>query len=158
MIFKHPFHAIGSIVTVLVLASTPGLLEAQDTTMARDSVAGSQANADTSAQDSLSVGSSSDSAAIRNPAGYRGMERDTTMFPPGSDSAAADPDATSRTNQRARQDSIGQTDNQNPPGYRGMERPAALDSTRQASDTGMAPGDSSTSDSGKADTTTTETR
>jgi hypothetical protein len=158
MIFKHPLHAIGSVVTVLVLASAPKLLEAQDTTTARDTLAGSQTSLDTAAQDSVRLGSSSDSAAVQNPAGYRGMERDTTMFPPGSDSAAAASNATDRTTQRARQDSLGQTGNQNPPGYRGMERPAALDSATQAGDTGKAARDPGASNSGKADTTNTETR
>jgi hypothetical protein len=46
--------------------------------------------------------------------------------------------ATSRINQRARQDSLGRQ-GQNPPGYRGMERPATLDSaSAQAGDSGKA--------------------
>ncbi len=94
MTLRNPLHAIGSIVTILVLASTPRLLQAQDTTTARDTIGGRQASGDTTAQDSARLGSASDSAAVQNPPGYRGMERDTTMFPPGGDSAAAAPSAT----------------------------------------------------------------
>jgi hypothetical protein len=66
----------------------------------------------------------------QNPAGYRGMERPANVVPDsGARSDSSTPaDATSRINQRARQDSTGQP-GQNPPGYRGMERPATLDST-----------------------------
>jgi hypothetical protein len=45
------------------------------------------------------------------------QQTDTTQSAPA--------DATSRINQRARQDSMGSPD-QNPPGYRGMERPAGV--------------------------------
>jgi hypothetical protein len=75
------------------------------------------------------------SSKAQNPAGYRGMERPVNVLPPDSGAksdTSAPADATSRINQRRRQDSAS-APGQNPPGYRGMERPAALDSTRQQS-------------------------
>jgi len=74
------------------------------------------------------------SSKNQNPPGYRGMERPANALPADSGSGAkadttAPADATSRINQRARQDSSSGT-GQNPPGYRGMERPAGLDTAR----------------------------
>jgi hypothetical protein len=54
------------------------------------------------------------------------VRRDTSISGAASDSSAP-ANATSRINQRERQDSLNQP-GQNPPGYRGMERPAGLDS------------------------------
>jgi hypothetical protein len=77
------------------------------------------------------------SGKAQNPPGYRGMERPAAL--PADSSAKSDSsapaDATSRINQRKRQDSSS-APGQNPPGYRGMERPAALDSMRDSSRTG----------------------
>ena len=83
----------------------------------------------------------------QNPAGYRGMERPVNVLPADSGAKSdttAPADATSRINQRRRQDSAS-APGQNPPGYRGMERPAALDSTRQQQST-----DSSTRDTSQS--------
>ena len=114
----------------------PWAAQAQDTSSTRDSTPGQQARSDTTGQDSTTWGYSTDSAAVQNPAGYRGMERDTTMFPPDKDTVSPGAGATDRTSQRARQDSLEEAVDQNPPGYRGMERPAGLDSAQ--SDTGGA--------------------
>lgn len=126
---------------------------AQDTTTAqrdtmRDQAAAQrdttrdQAAVDTMAQDSAHWGHQAEQdPAVQNPPGYRGMERDTTMFPPQDDTAAA-ADPTTRIEQRARQDTLEGGEGQNPPGYRGMERPAELDTSAvQRSDTAAAEGD-----------------
>jgi hypothetical protein len=87
------------------------------------------------AQDSTKWGYKVDSSSTnQNPPGYRGMERPANALPADSGSGAkadttAPADATSRINQRARQDSSSGA-GQNPPGYRGMERPAGLDTAR----------------------------
>lgn len=90
------------------------------------------AGADRAKTDSTKWGYPTDREAdVQNPAGYRGMERPADLV--DADSAAGDSvargNATSRINQRERQDSLAKPD-QNPPGYRGMERPAGLDSAR----------------------------
>ena len=74
------------------------------------------------------------SSANQNPPGYRGMERPTSLRRDSSASSdtTAPADATSRINQRERQDSAGGR-NQNPPGYRGMERPVQGDSAARDS-------------------------
>jgi hypothetical protein len=64
----------------------------------------------------------------QNPPGYRGMERDTTLFPPDTGRPPADAD----TADTSATDTSGV---QNPPGYRGMER----DTTLVPSDTGRPP-------------------
>jgi hypothetical protein len=66
--------------------------------------------------------------AVRNPPGYRGLERPINVIPPDSADRAdkRSAAATSRANQRLRQDSLDTSARQNPPGYRGMERPAGL--------------------------------
>lgn len=95
--------------------------------------------ADTSAQ-----GDTSATSGVRNPPGYRGMERDTTIFPPSDDqqqdAGRIEGQATGTYSDTAWQDTTGA--DQNPPGYRGMERPAGLDTTR--SDTGKADGQDTT--------------
>jgi hypothetical protein len=76
----------------------------------------------------------------QNPPGYRGMERPANL-PSGSGTAdsSAPADATSRTNQRRRQDSLG-GQNQNPPGYRGMERPVPGGDSAGVSDSASTQG------------------
>ena len=59
-----------------------------------------------------------------------GARQDTSISQSASDSSAP-ANATSRIDQRERQDSMGRT-GQNPPGYRGMERPSGLDSAAAA--------------------------
>ncbi|HEX6405902.1 MAG TPA: hypothetical protein VFZ90_01810 [Gemmatimonadales bacterium] len=95
------------------------------------------------------------SSKNQNPPGYRGMERPANVLPADSGSGAkadtaAPADATSRINQRARQDSSSVT-GQNPPGYRGMERPAGLDTAQAAS------GRDSISQNNSGDTTRADT-
>ncbi|HJR17633.1 MAG TPA: hypothetical protein VJ808_12325 [Gemmatimonadales bacterium] len=124
MTVARQLQAIAAMIGVFALTS-PMTVEAQDTSSTRDTLTGEQAR--------------SDSAVVQNPPGYRGMERDTTIFPPQDDSVASG-DATSRTSQEARQDSLEGAEGQNPPGYRGMERPAGLDSAQMdstQSDTGL---------------------
>src|SRR5688572_6883351 len=116
--------AVAALIGILTMPMAAA--EAQDTAATVDSSRPQQAGSDTLGHDSTSLRASGDSAAVQNPPGYRGMERDTTLFPPADDSAAAaaDADATNRANQRARQDKLKEEKNQNPPGYRGMERRA----------------------------------
>lgn len=85
-------------------------------------------------------GGESDTSAVQNPPGYRGMERDTSIFP---DSGGPPPSAQESQNQTtgtysdsAWRDTSGAA--QNPPGYRGMERPA--DDTSAAQDSGTGHG------------------
>ncbi|HKP49653.1 MAG TPA: hypothetical protein VJU17_06520 [Gemmatimonadales bacterium] len=107
-------------------------------------------------QDSTKWGYKVDSSSKnQNPPGYRGMERPANVLPADSGSGAkadttAPADATSRINQRARQDSSSVT-GQNPPGYRGMERPAGLD-TAQAGARGDSMSQSNSGDTTRADT------
>jgi hypothetical protein len=93
-----------ALVAALALASA-GSAFAQDTTEAGGArfdttatgAAIDTAAADTSAQmdrdtsaanDTSTVSDTTDTSAVQNPPGYRGMERDTTMFPPDSGQAA----------------------------------------------------------------------
>jgi hypothetical protein len=74
----------------------------------------------------------------QNPPGYRGLERPKNLPAASQADSSAPADATSRINQRQRQDSLGGRD-QNPPGYRGMERPApSRDSAGLADSAGVA--------------------
>jgi hypothetical protein len=101
-------HSSGRRALALVAALTlgaAGAAGAQDTTdMGRAPLDTAQPAAgaidtagttDTSAvTDTSAAGDTTDTWGVQNPPGYRGMERDTTMFPPkrsGGDSAAIDP-------------------------------------------------------------------
>ncbi len=79
---------------------------------------------DTAGADTSAVRDTTDTSAVQNPPGYRGMERDTTMFPAeGGDSATAgqvEDRATGTYDDSTWQDTTGAE--QNPAGYRGMER------------------------------------
>jgi hypothetical protein len=118
-----------ALVAALALA-TAGSAFAQDTTdVGRAAIDTTQpaggavdtAGVDTSAvTDTSAVSDTTDTSGVQNPPGYRGMERDTTMFPPnrgGADSATSD--TTGATG-----DTSGADKND---GYR-SERPAAADS------------------------------
>jgi hypothetical protein len=94
-----------ALVAALALASA-GSAFAQDTTQAggarfdtTEAGAGAidTAGADTAAQldrdtsavdDTSGVSDTTDTSGVQNPPGYRGMERDTTIFPPDSGQAA----------------------------------------------------------------------
>ncbi len=106
-------------------------------------------------QDSTKWGYKVDSSSKnQNPPGYRGMERPANVLPADSGAkadTAAPADATSRINQRARQDSSSVT-GQNPPGYRGMERPAGLDTAQAAGRQDSISQSSSSDDTTRADT------
>jgi hypothetical protein len=95
---------------------------AMDTTGADTSA---QMDRDTSAaNDTSAVRDSTDSSGVENPPGYRGMERDTTMFPPDSGQSQAPDQGASQTTDTS-EDSAADTTEGN--GYR-SERPAAADS------------------------------
>jgi hypothetical protein len=106
-----------------------------DTTRTDTSATRGGTGADTSA-----AGDTSQTTGVQNPPGYRGMERDTTMFPP-SDDPQAEPGrvedrATGTYEDSAWKDTTGAE--QNPAGYRGMERPVeggAADTTSDAGTT-----------------------
>jgi hypothetical protein len=109
---------------------------------------------DTSAADDTSaVGDTTDTSGVQNPPGYRGMERDTTMFPDTGGQQAAPGEAAGQTtgtySDSAWRDTSGAQ--QNPPGYRGMERPvgdsAAGHDTSHESGTGAGDTTAQTPDS-----------
>jgi hypothetical protein len=85
-----------ALVAALALA-TAGSAFAQDTTdMGRAPMDTTQPAAgaiDTTGVDSSAISDTTDTSGVQNPPGYRGMERDTTMFPPkrgGADSVPSD--------------------------------------------------------------------
>ena len=98
------------------------------------------AGADTSAQmdrdtsaandttDTSGVRDTTDTSGVQNPPGYRGMERDTTMFPSEGGPPASPEDAAGQTT-GVYGDSADA--DQNPPGYRGMEQPAGEDTSHE---------------------------
>ena len=71
-----------------------------------------------------------DTSDVQNPPGYRGMERDTTMFPPEGGPPATPEEAAGQTTGKYKDSTWRDTSGakQNPPGYRGMERPVEGDS------------------------------
>jgi hypothetical protein len=96
-----------------------------------------QMDRDTSAADDTSaVGDTSgvrdttDTSGVQNPPGYRGMERDTTMFPAEGGPPATPEEAAGQTTGTYGDSASHDTSaaGQNPPGYRGMERPVGGDS------------------------------
>jgi hypothetical protein len=105
-----------ALVTALAFA-TAGSAFAQDTTdmgrAAMDTTQPAAGALDTAGVDSAAVSDTTDTSAVQNPPGYRGMERDTTMFPP--ERAGADTVSSG---------TAGVDENE---GYR-SERPAAADS------------------------------
>jgi hypothetical protein len=83
-----------ALIAGLVFAAT-GTALAQDTTEAggapMDTTALDTGVTDTSAVDTSAVRDTTDTSGVENPPGYRGMERDTTIFPDsGNPSASAD--------------------------------------------------------------------
>ena len=74
-----------------------------------------------------------DTSGVQNPPGYRGMERDTTMFPAKGGPPATPEEAAGQTTGVYGDSAVNA--NQNPPGYRGMERPAGGDSLDAGHDT-----------------------
>lgn len=109
-----------------------------------------------------------DTTEVQNPPGYRGMERDTTLFPPTGDdttAGAVEDRVTGEYDDTTWQDTTAQdtADTQNPPGYRGMERDTTIFPPRDTAATGDTTGidqqrtDTSTADTGTADTATTDT-
>lgn len=91
-------------------------------------------SADTSAardtSDTTGAADTSGTSGVQNPPGYRGMERDTTMFPPDEGPPAkagqVEDRATGTYDDSTWNDTTGVE--QNPAGYRGMERPVGGDS------------------------------
>jgi hypothetical protein len=107
-----------------------GSAYAQDTTetgrAAIDTTAPDTEMMDTTGADTAAARDTTDTSGVQNPPGYRGMERDTTIFP---DSARPQPSAeevqdqtTGTYDDSTWKDATGAV--QNPAGYRGMERPA----------------------------------
>ncbi len=98
---------------------------AQDTSQTggatTDTVAPSAGALDTTLSDTSAVGDSSDTSGVQNPPGYQGMERDTTLVPPGATTDSSGADST-----RLGTDSASSSGVQNPPGYQGMERDTTL--------------------------------
>ena len=103
-----------------------------DTSGADTSGADTSAMRDTTGADTSATGDTTDTSGVQNPPGYRGMERDTTIFPPDTSSGQQDAGrvegrTTGTYSDSAWQDTTGAA--QNPPGYRGMERPSGMDTT-----------------------------
>lgn len=133
--------------------TTAGSAYAQDTTetgrAAIDTTAPEAGAIDTSGVDTSATRDTTDTSGVQNPPGYRGMERDTTMFPdsggPPADAGAIEDRATGTYDDSTWQDTTGAA--QNPAGYRGMGRgpdsAAAGDST-QVGDTEPVKADSAT--------------
>lgn len=115
---------------------TAGVAVAQDTTetgrAAIDTTDPGAGAIDTSATDTSAVSDTTDTSGVQNPPGYRGMERDTTMFPPEGGPPAS-PDQAAEQTTGVYGDSAAA--DQNPPGYRGMETPVGGDSAAAGSDT-----------------------
>lgn len=104
--------------------------QTQDTSRTADTAATQRAQSDTMKQDTTQWGYQSDSAAVQNPPGYRGMERDTTIVPPGATgddvpAGQVEDRATGTYDNKEWQDTTAEV--QNPAGYRGMERPTGAD-------------------------------
>jgi hypothetical protein len=122
-----------ALVAALAFA-TAGSAFAQDTTEAggapMDTTQPAAGALDTAGVDSSAISDTTDTSAVQNPPGYRGMERDTTIFPPkrGGDTISSD--------------TSGGDEND---GYR-LERPAAADSAAHDSmqQSGEGVGDTST--------------
>ncbi len=95
-------HLPGKRVLALVFglaAATVGSVYAQDTTETGRAAIDTTAPAggaidtgaiDTGAVDTSAVRDTTDTSGVENPPGYRGMERDTTIFPPDSGNAPTD--------------------------------------------------------------------
>ncbi len=126
----------GGLAGLLILGVPFTAAAAQDTSATRQDTAAVQqetttqaAGNDTARADSVQWGRTADrDPEVQNPPGYRGMERPVNVFPPDTADTSSAGDATSRTSQMQRQDTIS-SENQNPPGYRGMERLVGTDTT-----------------------------
>jgi hypothetical protein len=117
---------------------------APDTDVADTVGLGDTIEADSSVgADSSAVRDTTDTSGVQNPPGYRGMERDTTIFPDSAGQPASAEEVQNQTtgtyNDSSWQDTTGAA--QNPAGYRGMERPAG-DSTMMGHDSTMMGHDS----------------
>jgi hypothetical protein len=95
------------------------------------------AGVDTAGVDTAATRDTTDTSGVQNPPGYRGMERDTTIFPdaggPPADANQAKGQTTGVYGDTAWSDTTGAA--QNPPGYRGMERPVGEGEDTTAQDT-----------------------
>ena len=121
--------ALALIVGLLVAATGPAM--AQDTTemggAPMDTAAPPAGAIDTAGLDSAvtdtSDTSATDTSGVQNPPGYRGMERDTTMFPdsggPPAEAGQVEDRATGTYDDSTWQDTTGAE--QDTAGYRGME-------------------------------------
>ena len=113
--------ALALIAGLLVAAATPAL--AQDTTemggapmdtLAPEAGAIDTAGVDSAAADTADT-SATDTSGVQNPAGYRGMERDTTMFPdsggPPAEAGQVEDQATGTYDDSTWQDTTGAEQN-----------------------------------------------
>jgi hypothetical protein len=133
--------ALALAVGLLFAAAAPAL--AQDTTEMGgapiDSAAPEAGAIDTAGVDSAATDtpdtSATDTSGVQNPPGYRGMERDTTMFPdsggPPAEAGQVEDQATGTYDDSTWQDTTGAE--QNPAGYRGTG--TLTDSAAGAEDT-----------------------
>ncbi len=136
---KLPGKRALALVAGLTVAAA-GAAVGQDTTetgrAAIDTTAPAGGALDTAGVDTSAARDTTDTSGVQNPPGYRGMERDTTVFPneggPPADAGQVEDRTTGTYEDSAWRDTSGAA--QNPAGYRGMERPAGAD-TSATSDT-----------------------
>lgn len=136
---KLPGKRALALVAGLTVAAA-GAAVGQDTTetgrAAIDTTAPAGGALDTAGVDTSAARDTTDTSGVQNPPGYRGMERDTTIFPneggPPADAGQVEDQTTGTYEDSAWRDTSGAA--QNPAGYRGMERPAGAD-TSATSDT-----------------------
>jgi hypothetical protein len=87
-----------ALIAGLLFAATGGTALAQDTTemggapMDTTATAQDTGATDTSAIDTSAVRDTTDTSGVENPPGYRGMERDTTLFPADSGKSSQAPE------------------------------------------------------------------
>jgi hypothetical protein len=124
-------HLSGKRVLALIVglaAAAASSAYAQDTTETGratiDTTAPAAGAIDTGGVDTSATRDTTDTSGVQNPPGYRGLERDTTMFPdsggPPADAGAVEDRATGTYDDSTWQDTTGAE--QNPAGYRGMGR------------------------------------
>jgi hypothetical protein len=104
---------------------------------------------DTSAvTDTSAVRDTTDTSGVQNPPGYRGMERDTTMFPPEEGAQQAPQEAEDQTTGTYEDTAAGDTSGARENDAYREERPAAADTAAAGHDTthqsGAGVGDTNT--------------
>jgi hypothetical protein len=162
-----------ALIAGLLLAATGSAL-AQDTTemggapMDTSATAADTGTTDTTAADTSAVRDTTrdttDTSEVQNPPGYRGMERDTTIFPPDSGNASKTPEDVERQttgtySDTSAQDTAGGVSHDTAGGHAAEDTAGADDSTsvgdtepkvEDAETPRMHPSDSGTDSSGYA--------